>query len=392
MKEFLEKNKNIIFICTYVIVLLVIVLNYTVIFDTLFLILGLLQPLFIAIGIAFILNIPMRKIEQGWNKVFRNNKFILRFARTVSILLTLILAAILLYLLMIIILPKISESIIEVFKSFNTLINSSVNSVNDILKDFNINFKLQDIPYIKELQNMSSDTEVFQQIIKFFGDFTQGVVTNAVAFTNAFFQWFLAFCLSIYLLAGKEKLIYQLRKVILAAFTLRQSNKIFRIGEKANFIFTKYVGGQLVDCAIKGIMFYFVFLILDYPLPELSAAIITVCSIVPVFGPIFAMMIDFVLIFAFDPVQAIWFIIIFQILSNLEGQVIYPKIVGNSIGLPGIWVLLSIFVLGDFFGFVGMILAVPVTALAYDLFSEFINNRLKKKNIKVIVDPGGELK
>lgn len=392
MKEFLEKNKNIIFICTYVIVLLVIVLNYKVIFDTLFLILGLLQPLFIAIGIAFILNIPMRKIEQGWNKVFRNNKFILRFARTVSILLTLILAAILLYLLMIIILPKISESIIEVFKSFNTLINSSVNSVNDILKDFNINFKLQDIPYIKELQNMSSDTEVFQQIIKFFGDFTQGVVTNAVAFTNAFFQWFLAFCLSIYLLAGKEKLIYQLRKVILAAFTLRQSNKIFRIGEKANFIFTKYVGGQLVDCAIKGIMFYFVFLILDYPLPELSAAIITVCSIVPVFGPIFAMMIDFVLIFAFDPVQAIWFIIIFQILSNLEGQVIYPKIVGNSIGLPGIWVLLSIFVLGDFFGFVGMILAVPVTALAYDLFSEFINNRLKKKNIKVIVDPGGELK
>lgn len=388
MKEFLEKNKNIIFICTYVIVLLVIVLNYTVIFDTLFLILGLLQPLFIAIGIAFILNIPMRKIEQGWNKVFRNNKFILRFARTVSILLTLILAAILLYLLMIIILPKISESIVEVFKSFNTLINS----VNGILKDFNINFKLQDIPYIKELQNMSSDTEVFQQIIKFFGDFTQGVVTNAVAFTNAFFQWFLAFCLSIYLLAGKEKLIYQLRKVILAAFTLRQSNKIFRIGEKANFIFTKYVGGQLVDCAIKGIMFYFVFLILDYPLPELSAAIITVCSIVPVFGPIFAMMIDFVLIFAFDPVQAIWFIIIFQILSNLEGQVIYPKIVGNSIGLPGIWVLLSIFVLGDFFGFVGMILAVPVTALAYDLFSEFINNRLKKKNIKVIVDPGGELK
>ena len=392
MKDFLEKNKNTIFICTYVIVLLVTVLNYRVILDTLFLILGMLQPLFIAIGIAFVLNIPMRKIEQGWNKIFRNNKHALRFARTISILLTLIFALVLLYLMMIIILPRISESVVEVFKSFNILINSSVNSVNGILNDFNINFRLQDVPYIKELQNMSNDKELFQQIIKFFGDFTQGIVTNAVAFTNAFFQWFLGFCLSIYLLAGKEKLIYQLRKVILAACTLKQSNKIFRIGEKANFIFTRYIGGQLVDCAIKGIMFYFVFLFLEYPLPELLAAIITVCSIVPVFGPIFAMMISFVLIFAFDPVQAIWFIIIFQILSNLEGQVVYPKIVGNSIGLPGIWVLLSIFVLGDFFGFVGMILAVPLTALAYDLFSEFINNRLKKKNIKVIIDPKGELK
>jgi len=392
MKEFLEKNKNIIFICTYVIILLVIVLNYKVLVDLLFLIIGLLQPLFIAIGIAFVLNIPMRKIEQGYNKIFRGRKYALRIARTVSILLTLVFAAIFLYLLMIIILPKISESVVEVFKSFNTLINSSVNSVNEILKDFNIKFRLQDIPYIKELQNMSSDTELVQQIIKFFGAFTQGIVTNAVAFTNAFFQWFLAFCLSIYLLAGKEKLIYQLRKVVLATLNLHQCNKVFRIGEKANFIFTKYVGGQLVDCAIKGIMFYFVFLLLGYPLPELLAAIITVCSIVPVFGPIFAMMIDFVLIFAFDPIQSIWFIVIFQILSNLEGQVIYPKIVGNSIGLPGIWVLLSIFVLGDFFGFAGMILAVPVTALVYDLFSEFINNRLKKKNIKVIVDPKGELK
>ncbi|MDF9824154.1 putative PurR-regulated permease PerM [Breznakia sp. PF5-3] len=391
MKKFLSENKNIIFVCTYVIVLLAVMLNYKVIIDYTMLILGLLKPLFYAIAIAFVLNIPMRRIEQGLNKILRNNKFLLRFIRTISILLTLIFATILLYLLVMIIIPKVSESMVEVFKGFPQLVNSWIRSVNKIFDDFNINFRLQDIAYIKELQDMSWQ-QIFEKGITFFGDITAGVIRNAMEFTNAFFQWFLAFCLSIYLLAGKEKFIYQIRKVILACFNLKHSHKIFRIGEKANYMFTKFVGGQLVDCAIKGIMFYIVFIILDFPLPELLATTITVCSIVPVFGPIFAMLIDFVLIFAFDPLQGIWFIVIFQILSNLESQIIYPKIVGKSIGLPGIWVLLSIFVLGDLFGVAGMLLAVPCTALAYELFGEYIDNRLKKKDIKVIVNDSGDLK
>lgn len=391
MKKYFHENKNIIFVCTFVIVLLTAMINYRSILSFIFLIMGILKPLFYAIGIAFVLNIPMKAIEKVLNRAFRNNKVLLRFIRTISILLTLIFAFIFLYLLMIIILPRVSESIVEVFKSFNVLIDSTIQSVNKIFKDFNINFRLQDIAYIKELQNMSWQ-EIFEQSISFFGDVTQGVINNAMAFTNAFFQWFLAFCLSIYLLAGKERFIYQLRKVILATFSLKHSHNIFRTGEKANYVFTKFVGGQLVDCAIKGIMFYIVFRFLGYPLPELLATIITIFSIVPVFGPIFAMLVDFVLIFAFDPIQAVWFVIIFQILSNLESQIIYPKIVGKNIGLPGIWVLLSIFIAGDLFGIAGMLLAVPVTALVYDLFSEYINHRLEKKHIKVIKDDVEELK
>ncbi|NBK97969.1 MAG: AI-2E family transporter [Erysipelotrichia bacterium] len=385
MKDFIKENKNQLLVCTYVIVVAVIILNFKLVFSFTSQILSLLKPLFVAIAIAFVLNIPMSRIERSLKKIIKKDNFLYRFIRTFSIIITLILAVILLYLLLIIIVPKVSESLQLVFSHFGDLVNATINSINGIFKDLKIDFKLQDIAAVKEIQNLSWSS-VFEQTLSVLSGVADGFISNAVAFTNGFLEGFLAFCLSLYLLGGKEGFIYQSRKVIISIFSVKRSQRIFDIGKQANFIFTKFVGGQLVDCAIKGIMFYIVFKLLNFPMPELSSAIITVCSIVPVFGPMFAMFIDFILIFAFSPMAAIWFVIIFQVLSNLESQIIYPRIVGKSIGLPGIWVLLSIFVLGGQMGITGMILAVPITALLYTLFTDFINHRLQKKNIRIVED------
>lgn len=385
MKEFWKVNKNQILLFTYVVVIAAIFINYKFFLTFIGDVCNLLQPLFFAVGIAFVLNIPMTQIEVQIKKIVKKDNILYRAIRPVAIILTLILAIIIMYLLLIIIVPKVSQSLELVFTHFGDLVNSSINSINGIFADFNIDFRLQDISAIKELQNLSWN-DIFDRALVVLSGVADGVISNAVAFTNSFLQWFLAFCLSLYLLGGKEGFIYQIRKVIISFFSIEHSKKIFSIGTQANSIFAKFVGGQLVDCAIKGIMFYFVFKVLNFPLPELNAAIITVCSIVPVFGPMFAMVIDVILIFAFDPVAALWFVVIFQVLSNLESQIIYPRIVGKSIGLPGIWVLLSIFILGGMWGVSGMILAVPITALLYSLFTEFINSRLKKKNIRIVED------
>ncbi|TDW16118.1 putative PurR-regulated permease PerM [Breznakia blatticola] len=391
MKQYFKENKNTLFVAVVIIVLLAIVLRMNEIVSFVLTMLEVFNPFFIAIGIAFILNIPMKAIENGLSKISRNNKIVKKFLRPLSIILTLLFAVVILWLLMIIILPRVAESVVYVFNNFSTIVNNSIKSVDDILNDLHLGYKLQDIPYIKEIQNISKDQELFKHVITFFGSITQGVVKNAVEFTNTFFSYFLAFCLSIYLLAGKETLIYQTKKVIVALFPKNISTFVFETGSKANVIFKNFVGGQLVDCIIKGVMFYIVFQFLDYRFTELMATIIAVCSIVPVFGPIFAMLICFVLIFSYNPINALWFIIIFQVLSNFEGQVIYPKIVGKTIGLPGIWVLLSIFILGGKFGIAGMLLAVPITALAYELFVEYINSRLKKKKINYdLVEEKGE--
>ena len=121
----------------------------------------------------------------------------------------------------------------------------------------------------------------------------------------------------------------------------------------------------------------------SFPYPELIATIIALFSFVPFFGPITAMFVGAVLILSKDVLLAIWFMIYFQILSQLEDNFIYPKVVGNSVGLPGIWVILSIFVFGDFFGIFGMVIAVPSAACLYSLASELVNKVLKKRKLKI---------
>ena len=121
----------------------------------------------------------------------------------------------------------------------------------------------------------------------------------------------------------------------------------------------------------------------SFPYPELIATIISIFSLVPVFGPITAMCVGAVLILSQDIFQALWFIVYFQILSQIEDNLIYPKVVGSSVGLPGIWVLLSIFAFGDLFGIFGMIIAVPTTACLYSLTREIVHRLLKKRKLKI---------
>lgn len=384
MKTFFKENKNQILVWTYVILLGAVVLNYKIIWASLITLLGLLKPLFYAIGIAFVINIPMVKVERYLKKIGKDNKRWQSMIRSVALLITIILICIVLYIMIAIVLPKVITSLESILSNFGIFINSSITNINEVLNDWNIDVNLKELAFVKELQNISWQ-DIFGKALTVLGGLADGVISNVLVFTDSFLQGFLSFCVSIYLLTGKEKLIYQLRKVSVTFMSTKHCTKLFEIAGKTNFIFTKFIGGQLVDCIIKGVMFYVVFLILGYPMPELMAIIIGVCSIVPVFGPITAMIIDAILLISFEPGSAIWFIIIFQVLSNLESNIIYPKIVGNSIGLPGVWVLLSIFILGGMYGVLGMVFAVPLTALAYTLFKEYISYRIESKKIDVSI-------
>lgn len=382
MKKFIQEYKNKILLSTYVILLTVIALHFKTVISIVLFVLQLVKPLFYAVGMAFIINIPMKKIESVLKTVGKANKKWKETIRSISLIITLIFTIIIVYIAVAFVLPKVLTSLENIFTNFGNFIASSVKNIDTALRELNVDFRLSEIDAIKQLQKISWQS-VFSGSITMLGSLADGVISNVMKFTGSFFQWFLSFCLSIYLLLGKEDFIRQLKKVVLAFTNEKHSQQIFTIATKTNDIFTKFVGGQLVDCMIKGILFYIIFLLLHYPMPELMAIIIAICSIVPVFGPIAAMMIDCILLLSLQPTSAIWFIIIFQVVSNLESNIIYPKIVGNSIGLPGIWVLLSIFILGDLFGIMGMLLAVPVTALLYTLFKEYVDKRLDKKKIVI---------
>ncbi len=380
MKKFLTENKNMLLLGVFFIVSCTLVFNYERLFVQFIDVLLLFSPLWYAIGIAFVLNIPMNSIENLLKKAIKEENFLYKFIRTISLLLTFLLTIIILYLLLIIVVPKVASSLQTIIMNFSTLLNNVVISINDLLDKAGLEYNLHDIEIIDVYLDMSWD-EVFQKIVPLLNAVADGFISNALSFTSAFFRFFFSFCLSIYLLIGKEKYIYQTKKMIASLFSKEHTIWLVDFGKEVNMIFTKFIGGQLVAGAFCGVMFYIVFSLIGFPFPELLAVIISVCALVPVFGPMFGMCLNFVLIFAFDVQGAFIFIVIFQLLSNFEDNVIYPKIVGSSIGLNGLWILLSIFILGGLYGLIGMLLAVPLAAIGYSLFSRFVNSRLKKKGI-----------
>ena len=174
-----------------------------------------------------------------------------------------------------------------------------------------------------------------------------------------------------------------MKKVLVVIFKEKGAKRCVVIGRKANEIFSGFIGGQLMEACILGILYYIGMTLFKMPFAELISSIIAIASLVPVFGAMFGMIIGAILIFTINPLQALVFIVFYQVLQEIENNLIYPRVVGSSVGLPGLWTLLSIFVFGGLFGVFGMLTAVPTTALIYNLFVEYVNNRLESMAITV---------
>lgn len=359
--------------------------NLITLFGVIDFFIALLKPLFLAIAFAYILNIPMTFIERKLLKRVKKGGYLEKCSRAISLTLTLILAFIIVAFIGSIVIPKIFESMAQLFNNIGNLLQSIFVNIDEVLAFFNIDYRMEDFVQINSLVNMPWN-EIFKNVVNIVGNSANGIWNNAMNVTSTFFLWFMAFMFSLYLLNGKETLLSQVRRTIIVIFKEKNAESLFNYGKQANQIFKSFITGQLMEACIIGTIYYFGMRLFGFPYPELIALMIAVFSLVPVFGPMCAMMIGAFLILSDDVLSSIWFIVFFQILSQLEDNLIYPKVVGKSVGLPGLWVMLSIFILGDLFGIVGMVTAVPLTAFLYTLFSNFVRNTLKRRNIEVDED------
>lgn len=372
-------------LATYIIVLFLFLLNFNGIKNSVFSFLSLFKALFYAIAIAYILNIPMSKIERLILKKSKEKSFVTKHVRGISILLTLCLALIVIVLMVNIVVPQLVDSLVQLFGNLGNFFKEIITNIDSIFQYLHIDFKLENLDSITQFLNMDWN-ELFKHTMNFLGTSAGGIMDNVMNFTSAFAIGFTAFMFSFYLLGSKEKFIRQLRSVFVAFCPRKACEFLFDCGHRANTIFTSFVGGQLVEACILGTLYYITMRLFGFPFPELIAALIAICSIVPVLGPMFAMAVGAVMILSVDPLQSLWFILYYQILSQIEDNFIYPRVVGNSVGLPGLWVLLSIFVFGDLFGLIGMICAVPTTAFLYTLFAKFVHYLVKKRKANVSVE------
>ena len=345
-------------------------------------VLSLFRSLLYAIVFAYVLNLPMKKIESFIIRHTKETSLLRKRKRMVSMFLTFLIAFLLLIIIGSIILPSIIDSLISLMQNLSSFFTDIVKNIDEILKYFHIDYRIEDIQQVEQFIQMPWE-KIVSNAIAFLSGSASGILSSASNFISSFAVGFTGFMFSLYLLSGKENFIRQLRKVTAAFCGYDASLIVFQYASRVNRIFSSFIGGQLTEACILWVLYYVCMRLFQFPYPELICTLIAVCSLVPVFGSMFAMSVGAVMMLSHDPLQSIWFIVFYQVISYFEDNVIYPRVVGNSVGLPGLWVLLSIFVFGDLWGVFGMVMAVPTTACLYVFFAEFINNRLRKKRLRI---------
>lgn len=376
------KIKPWMYLAAFSIIFAAIIFNFSSVLSVVWTIIALFKPLFYGIAIAYVLNLPMKGIESFIRRHSSENSFFYKKARGLSIFLTIIFAIILIVVLVSVIIPRLISSIGLLLNNFSIYLRNSVGYINDLFEYFHIDYDASHSQIVQYLETLNWDS-ILKNGAQWLSTGASSVISTSMGFIGSFATWFTAFMLSLYLLNSKEAYITQLKKVVIAIFNHNQTEYIFRIGKKANAIFSGFIGGQLLEAVILGVLCYIGMQIFKFPFAELIATIVAITSLVPMFGAMVGMVFGCILIFGVNPIQSIWFIVYFQILQQFEGNVIYPHVVGGSVGISGIYVLLSLVIFGSLFGLVGMLVAVPMTALIYTILSEIVDERVKKKNVYV---------
>lgn len=230
------------------------------------------------------------------------------------------------------------------------------------------------IPNLKNLQNL-------QNIEKILGGVSSGVLGSVVGIVNLVKNMFIGLIVMVYVLNIKETLAAQGKKAIYAFLPLNLANEVVEEFRYIHRVFSGFIIGKLIDSLIIGIICYVLMVLFRLPFVLLISVIVGVTNVIPFFGPFIGAIPSAILVFLISPKQCLYFVGLILLLQQFDGNILGPRILGNSTGLSSFWVLFSILLFGGLFGFAGMILAVPVTAVIFDLFSKLQYRKLRNKNL-----------
>lgn len=353
-----------------------------------------LEPLFIGVVFAFLLNPIVRFVDARLEPLLaRKTKWkpttVKKLSRATGVVIALIFAALILYAFFSMLLPQLYESVVGIVGNAETYYNSVDGWVKNLLED---NPELQRyfdaaLEKIFEFINAWFTTTFLQDVQKLLTTLT----TSVVAVVKSLLNVLIGLVASVYILLSKDTFRAQGKKLIVALLSKKGADHVFYLGRNIYRIFNGFVIGTIVDSALMGVLCYIGMLIFKMPYPALVATIIGVTNVIPFFGPIIGLVPSAFLILLVNPLQAFYFVIFILAVQQIDGNIIAPKILGNSIGISGFWVLASITVAGSVFGFAGMVLGVPVFAILYLLIADAINEKLRKKNLTTDTTVYGEI-
>lgn len=357
------------------IILFFIIKNLGGIFNKVGEIIKLLMPFIYGFSMAYLLAIPLKFLEDKVLK-FMDKKNQYKAKRFISITITYISAAILISIIFSILVPELSRSIYTLLENIPDYIKALEEYINNIVIALNLNGDMvEDI--VKDFNSIS------KYITSIAGTAVLDLFQFSANITQYILNIFIATIISIYLLAGKEKFFAQIKKFLYAMLPEKPVKYVIELTRSSHKTFIGFLGGKLLDSLIIGIICFVGMKIFKMPYPLLVSFIIGITNVVPVFGPFIGAVPSVIIIFIASPIKALWFILFILVLQQFDGNILGPKILGNSTGLTAFWVMFAILLGNGLFGVVGMILGVPTFAVIYSIIVSVINNALKEKGLPV---------
>lgn len=336
-----------------------------------------LSPFVIGSVLAFIINVPMRSIENMLGKI--DNKIA---RRVIAVLLTFVLVALVLTLVFSLLIPQVTQTAKNVYDKLPGFATKVETSVTAFLNDNPSILKL--VQENTNLQNLQLDT-LIEKLVNMIGNSVSMIVGGAFSaigsVASVIVNFVIGIVFALYCLFNKEVLARQGRKLLYAYLPEKWCDRIVRVLRLTNSTFSNFLSGQCIEVLILGSMFAVSMAIFRMPYIPLVSVLVAVTAFIPIVGAFVGCGLGALFILVDNPLQAVTFVIMFLVLQQIENNIIYPRVVGTSIGLPGMWVLLAVAVGGELMGVAGMFLMIPFASVIYALLRETTQKRLDKMEI-----------
>ncbi len=343
-----------------------------------------LMPIYIGLVIAYLLSPMVNGMERVifiplFRKINKTDKRVRGFARGISIVLVLVLAIAVIFWLTMLVVPEVVDSITNLANNLPEYYRNTIQVANDIGKKH---------PEVAQYMKESTDT-VYTQVrnwvqndllpasTEILGTVSDGLLSALGMLLNVV----IGIIVSIYLMAGKERFCAQAKRLLYTVFPEKRANRILAFGKDINWSFAKFFSGKIIDSVIVAIITFIALSIANIPYTALISVLVGVTNIIPFFGPYIGAIPSALLVFLASPFKGVIFLVLIIIIQQVDGNIIGPKIIGESVGLESFWILFSILVFGALFGLIGMICAVPIFSVLYKTVKRWSHRRLEKKGL-----------
>lgn len=348
-------------------------INYIRVLGLLAAALHMAAPFILGAAIAFVLNVPMRRIESSLSRILKKDG---RLLRPVSMVLSIFLVAGVLFLVMFVVAPQLVRTLLGLQNSIPVFFGEVRRWLEQLFAE--------NPQILTNMEQIQIDwQEFFNDALKFLkngaGSMLDTTFSAAISIVNGMSTFLIGFIFSVYILLQKENLIRQTKKLLAAFLPEKTVAGIVRIAALTSRTFSNFFTGQCVEAVILGSMFFIVLVVLGLPYALLIGVLIAFTALIPVFGAFIGWAVGAFLMLIISPMDALLFSVVFFTLQQIEGNMIYPHVVGNSVGLPSIWVLVAVTLGGSMMGVVGMLIFIPLCSVLYTLLRDTVNERLRKR-------------